>query len=356
MSKLITVAPSPHIHSGQKVSKLMYGVVFAMLPALAVSIYFFGMGAIYVTLLSVVSCLLFEFLIQKYIMKTPPTISDGSAMVTGILLAFNLPSSLPPHIIIIGALVSIGIGKLSFGGLGNNPFNPALVGRVFLLLSFPTRLTKYATANGFKTPVIISQENLDAYTGETPLALIKNMKVGETVPSVMESNGIGYGDFFWGEIGGSLGEIAGFALLLGLIYMLWKKIITWHTPVSIVGSMFALAGILWIFSLEGNAAIMDSLGWNIPYIEYFDKTMQMSVPFHMADPLYHILTGGALLGAFYMATDYVTSPMNGKAQIIYGIGIGIITNRNQGFRRLSRGYFFCNTYHEWIYSFTKPLC
>jgi electron transport complex protein RnfD len=114
MSKLITVAPSPHIHSGQKVSKLMYGVVFAMLPALAVSIYFFGMGAIYVTLLSVVSCLLFEFLIQKYIMKTPPTISDGSAMVTGILLAFNLPSSLPPHIIIIGALVSIGIGKLSF--------------------------------------------------------------------------------------------------------------------------------------------------------------------------------------------------------------------------------------------------
>ena len=326
MSKLITVAPSPHVHSGQSVEKLMYGVVFAMIPALAVSVFFFGVSALYVTLLSVASCVFFEYIIQKYLMKTSPRITDGSALVTGILLAFNLPSGLPPHIIIIGALVSIGIGKLSFGGLGTNPFNPALVGRVFLLLSFPTRMTKYATAQGFKTPVIISQDNLDAATGATPLGLVKEgIKGGESVPNLMETNGIGYGDFFWGDIGGSLGEIAGFALLLGFIYMLWKKVITWHTTTSVLGSIFALAGILWVFSIEGHEAIASTLGWDLPYIQTFDEALGMKVPFHMADPVFHILTGGALLGAIFMATDYVTSPMNAKGQIIYGIGIGLIT-------------------------------
>lgn len=297
MSKQITVSPSPHIHSGQSVKKLMYGVIIAMMPALAVSIYFYGLGAIYVTLLSVASCVLFEYLIQVFILKTPSRITDGSAIVTGILLAFNLPSSLPPFIIIVGALVSIGIGKMTFGGLGNNPFNPALVGRVFLLLSFPTRMTKYATANGFGTPLMIKAEELDAYTGPTPLGLIKEgVKAGDSVSSIMETHGLGYGQLFWGDIGGSLGEIAAAALILGLLYMLITKVITWHIPVSVLGSIAVFTGILWYANPE-----------------------------IYADPMFHLLTGGILLGAIFMATDYVTSPMTHKAQIIYGIGIGVLT-------------------------------
>ncbi len=322
MSKLITVAPSPHIHSGHSVEKLMYGVILAMLPALGVSIYFFGISALYITLVSVISCLLFEYLIQKFIMKKSPTLSDGSALVTGMLLAFNLPSSLPPHIIMIGALVAIGVGKLSFGGLGNNPFNPALVGRVFLLLSFPTRMTKFALAKGFKTPLIISKENLDAATGATPLSIIKEgIKNGESVPDLLANNHISHADFFLGNIGGSIGEIAAIALIIGFIYMLWKKVITWHTTTAVLGSIFVLSGILWLFSFEGHQAI----GWNLPYIQTMGDTAGSKIPFHMADPIFHLLTGGALLGAIFMATDYVTSPMNTRAQIIYGIGIGLLT-------------------------------
>lgn len=326
MNKLITVSPSPHVHSGQSVEKLMYGVIIAMLPALAVSIYFFGMGAIYVTLLSVVSCVLFEYLIQTFLLKIPSRITDGSAIVTGILLAFNLPSSLPPHIIIIGALVSIGIGKMTFGGLGNNPFNPALVGRVFLLLSFPTRMTKYPIAKGFNTQLLISADNLDAATGATPLGLVKEgLKNGESISAIFNQNHITYGDFFMGSIGGSLGEIAAFALIIGLAYMLIRKIITWHIPVSVLGSVFILAGILWVFSLEGHDFLLDKLGLNIPYIQYMDESQGIKLPFHMADPIFHILTGGVLLGAIFMATDYVTSPMTPKGMWIYGIGIGVIT-------------------------------
>jgi electron transport complex protein RnfD len=326
MNKLITVSPSPHVHSGQSVEKLMYGVIIAMLPALAVSIYFFGLGALYVTLLSVVSCLLFEYLIQAYILKVPTRISDGSAIVTGVLLAFNLPSSLPPHIIVLGALVSIGIGKMTFGGLGNNPFNPALVGRVFLLLSFPTRMTKYPIAKGFDTPLLISAKNLDAATGPTPLGLIKEgLKSGESIASIFSQHDITYGDFFMGSIGGSLGEIAAFALILGLVYMLIRKIITWHIPASILGTIFVFGGLLWIFSLEGHTFLLNKFSLHVPYIQYMDDTLGYKIPFHMADPVFHILTGGVLLGAIFMATDYVTSPMTTRGMWIYGIGIGVIT-------------------------------
>lgn len=297
MNKLITVSPSPHVHSGGSVKKLMYGVIIAMLPAMLVSFWFFGLGAIYVTVVSIVSCIVFEYLIQKFILKTPSRISDGSALVTGLLLAFNLPSSLPPFIIIVGALVAIGIGKMTFGGLGNNPFNPALVGRVFLLLSFPTRMTKYPLAAGFKTPILIASDNLDATTGATPLGLIKEgLKSGESIPDLLKENGIDYADFLMGNIGGSLGEIAGAALIIGLLFLLIRKIITWHIPVSIIGTVAIFTGILYLVD-----------------------------PGQYADPLFHILTGGLLLGAIFMATDYVTSPMNPKGQIIYGVGIAVIT-------------------------------
>ncbi|MBN1951620.1 MAG: RnfABCDGE type electron transport complex subunit D [Bacteroidales bacterium] len=331
MNKLITVSPSPHAHSGESVSKLMYGVVIALLPAMLVSFWFFGMGAIYVTLLSVASCVLFEFLIQKYILKKEPRISDGSAIVTGVLLAFNLPSSLPPFIIIVGALVAIGIGKLTFGGLGNNPFNPALVGRVFLLLSFPTRMTKFPKLEGFNTPVILSDSNIsDATTGATPLGIIKEgLGSGETISSLMEKNHLGYADFFMGNTGGSLGEIAAFALILGLIFMLARKIITWHIPVSIIGTVIIFTGILFLAD-----------------------------PNQYADPLFHILTGGLLLGAIFMATDYVTSPMTPVGQIIYGVGIALITVIIRVFGAYPEGISFAilimNAFVPLINRYIKP--
>lgn len=359
MSKLITVSPSPHVHSGHSVEKLMYGVIIAMVPALLVSFWFFGLGAIYVTLLSVASCVLFEYLIQKYILKTDVRVGDGSAMVTGILLAFNLPSSLPPFIIIIGALVAIGVGKMSFGGLGNNPFNPALVGRVFLLLSFPTRMTKYPTAEGLGTKMLIPTKDIDAYSGETPLSLIKQGLQGDnSISSLFGEADINYSDFFMGSIGGSLGEIAGFALLLGLGWMLYKKIITWHIPVSIIGSIFVLTGIMWIFSFDGHQILLDRLGISLPHITYFDKTLEEIVNFRMADPLFHILTGGILIGAIFMATDYVTSPMTPKGQIIYGVGIGVLTVVIRVFGAYPEGVSFAilimNGFTPLINQYVKP--
>jgi electron transport complex protein RnfD len=236
------------------------------------------------------SCLLFEYLIQKFIFRGAATIKDGSAIVTGMLLAFNVPSNLPIPIIVIGSLVSIGIAKMTFGGLGNNPFNPALVGRVFLLISFPVQMTSWPVPSGFKTSYA------DAVTGATPLGVIKEgLKNNETMSNLMDQIP-SHMQMFYGHMGGSMGEVAAVALLLGLIYMLVKKIITWHIPVSVIGSVAIFTAILWLINPEKNA-----------------------------DPLFHILTGGVLLGAIFMATDYVTSPMVPKAMVIYGIGIGVIT-------------------------------
>jgi electron transport complex protein RnfD len=290
MSITLNVSPSPHLFGKDTTRKLMIGVIIALLPSLVTSIYYFGLGAIIVTLTAVVSCLLFEFVIQKYIIRGAVTITDGSAIVTGLLLAFNVPSNLPVIVIIIGSLVSIGIAKMTFGGLGNNPFNPALVGRVFLLISFPVQMTSWPVPTGFATGYA------DAVTGATPLGILKEgLKNGETVSQLMEQIP-SHMQMFYGRMGGSMGEVAAAALLIGLIYMLVSKIITWHIPVSIIGSIAVFTAILWLINPEKNA-----------------------------DPLFHILTGGVLLGAIFMATDYVTSPMVPKAMIIYGIGIGILT-------------------------------
>ncbi len=291
MNKLL-ISPSPHVHSGDSIEKNMYGVLVALLPAFICSVLFFGMGALVVTLTSVLACLVFEYLIQKLLLKQQPTIFDGSALITGVLLAFNVPSNLPVWIIIIGALVAIGIGKMSFGGLGCNIFNPALVGRVFLLISFPVQMTTWPVASGLNTPY------LDAQTGATPLALMKEaLKTGQSVSDVMTSGAIGsYRDLFLGNMGGSLGEIAAIALLIGFVYMLFRKIITWHIPVTIFATVFVFAGILHLCNPE-----------------------------QFADPVFHLLTGGMMLGAIFMATDYVTSPMSNKGMVIYGIGIGVIT-------------------------------
>lgn len=287
MDKFI-VSPAPHVHSDDSVQRNMLNVIIALVPAFIVSVAAFGWGALILTCVSVASCVLFEWLIAKFILKQKPTLTDLSAVLTGILLAFNLPSNLPLWIVVIGALVAIGVGKMSFGGLGQNPFNPALVGRVFLLISFPVQMTTWPRPLGFHSAMPF----VDAQTGATPLAIMKTaIKDGDAslldqLPS--------YWDMAVGYLGGSFGEISAIALLLGGIYLICTKTITWHIPISIMAMVVLFSGILYLF-LPGAAS-----------------------------PLHHLLTGGLMLGAIFMATDYVTSPMTPWGQIIYGLGIGLI--------------------------------
>ncbi|HIX04178.1 MAG TPA: RnfABCDGE type electron transport complex subunit D [Candidatus Odoribacter faecigallinarum] len=324
MDKLL-ISPSPHIHSGDSIEKNMYGVLIALIPAFICSVVFFGMGAIIVTLTSVIACLFFEYVIQKFILKRQPTIWDGSALITGVLLAFNVPSNLPVWIIIIGALVAIGIGKMSFGGLGCNIFNPALVGRVFLLISFPVQMTTWPLAQGFNSSYV------DAATGATPLSLLKEaVKSGQSVNSVLTDDGfVGYGNMLLGNMGGSLGEVAAFALLIGFAYMLVRKIITWHIPVTIFLTVFIFSGIL-----------------------------NVCDPEQFANPLFHLLSGGLMLGAIFMATDYVTSPMSHKGMIIYGAGIGVLTVLIRQFGAYPEGMSFAilimNAFTPLINRYCKP--
>lgn len=313
MEKLI-ISPAPHIHGGDSIESNMRGVIIALVPALLVGLYFFGLGALIVTLTAVVACVLFEYLIQKYLLKTEPSILDGSAALTGLLLAFNLPANLPIWIIIVGSLVAVGIGKMSFGGLGNNPFNPALVGRVFLLISFPVQMTSWPT------PEPLSLQYLDAATGATTLEMLKG-NFGQ-IPQLA--------DLFLGDRKlGSMGEISALALLVGMVYMLYKKIITWHIPVAVLGSAYLLAGALHLANPEAYAS-----------------------------PLIHLLTGGLMLGAIYMATDYVTSPMNPRGMIVYGIGIGVITIVIRTFGAYPEGISFAilimNAFTPIINLYIKP--
>jgi electron transport complex protein RnfD len=290
MNKSLTVSPSPHIFSNETVGKMMTGVLIALLPALLVSVYVFGVGALIVSLTAIVSCVLAEASIQKFVMKVPVRIRDGSAVVTGLLLAFNLPSNIPVWMVVIGSLFAIGIGKMVYGGLGNNPFNPALAGRVFLLISFPVQMTRWPL------PLQSRLQFMDAVTGATPLGVLKEgIKNGQTIPDIMQQLP-DTNQLFMGIMGGSLGEISALALLLGFAWLLYRRIITWHIPVVMVLTIFAFTGILWFID-----------------------------PLHNASPVFHILTGGVLLGAIYMATDLVTSPMTKGGMIIFAAGIGILT-------------------------------
>ncbi len=322
MNQRLHVSPSPHIAGEFSVPKIMFGVVLALLPAFGASVYFFGLGAIIVTAVSIISCVAFEYLIQRYILKTKSRITDGSAILTGLLLAFNVPSNLPILIIVIGALVAIGIGKMSFGGLGQNPFNPALVGRVFLLISFPVQMTSWPIPAG------ITSGYIDAATGATPLALIKEaVKNGESISSV--ANIPSHMQLFYGHMGGSMGEISALALLLGFVILVYRKIITWHIPVILVGTVFIFSGILHLASPE-----------------------------KFADPVFHIFTGGVMLGAIFMATDYVTSPMTTLGMIIFAIGIGIITVIIRNFGAYPEGISFAilimNALVPLLNRWTKP--
>lgn len=325
MNKLV-ISPSPHVHSGDSIEKNMYGVLIALIPALLCAVLFFGMGAIIVTLTSVLACLFFEYVIQKFLLRQTPTIFDGSAIITGVLLAFNVPSNLPVWIVIIGALVAIGVGKLSFGGLGCNIFNPALVGRVFVLISFPVQMNTWPKALGFGTSYV------DAETGATPLALVKEaVKTGQSVSDVLTADTfIGYKSMLLGNMGGSLGEVAALALLVGFAYMLFTKIITWHIPVTIFATVALFSGLLYLCNPE-----------------------------EFVNPLFHLLSGGMMLGAIFMATDYVTSPMAIKGMVIYGIGIGVITVVIRTFGAYPEGMSFAilimNAFTPLINRYCKPL-
>jgi len=320
MNKFV-VSPSPHAYTDESVPKLMYGVIISLLPALAVSVYFFGIGMIIVSAVSVASCILFEYLIQRYMLKVKPTHLDGSALLTGLLLAFCLPSNIPFWMVMIGALAAVGIGKMTFGGLGNNIFNPALVGRVFLFISFPVAMTAWPEAGQW-------MNYTDAVTGATPLGLMKeglaNRTVGEIMPEVPS-----FLNLLLGKTMGSAGEVSALALLLGMFYMMYRKIISWHIPITILATVAIFTGILWLAN-----------------------------PDRFADPLFHLLTGGLMLGAIYMATDYVTSPMTPRGMIIYGVGIGAVTVLIRVFGAYPEGVQFAilifNGFTPLINKYVKP--
>ena len=283
MDKLI-VSPSPHLHTKTSTKSLMRDVVIALIPAVVVSVLFYGWSELLVLGVSVASCVLLEYLITKYLLKTTCTLGDWSAVITGVLLALNLPATTPWWVVFIGAVVAIGIAKMTFGGLGQNLFNPALVGRVFLLISFPTYMTDWAKPQGF-----ISNATVDAFTGATPLGLAKGLG-----PQGVEA--MDYLNMLFLNIGGSAGELSAIALILGFAYLLLRKVIKPYITLSIIGTVAVFSGIFWVIN-----------------------------PAEYTDPLFNILSGGLLLGAIFMATDYVTSPMSMWGGVVFGVGIGVIT-------------------------------
>lgn len=282
MANKFFVSPAPHVHGDMSTTRLMGDVVIALLPALMVSVRVFGWNVLAITAVSIACCVLFEFLVQKYLVKGPTTVGNLSAVVTGLLLAMNLPANIPLWIVVIGAVVAICVAKMPFGGLGKNIFNPALAARVFLLIAYPVQMTSFPkpTLEGFA----------DAYSGATPLGAAK--------AGLVDFASFDIAGMFTGAMGGSFGEISALALLLGLVYLLMRRVISWHIPVAVIGTIIAFSAIYG--ATEGGALV-----WQMP--------------------LFHILSGGALLGAIFMATDYVTSPMTTKGMVIYGIGIGVIT-------------------------------
>ena len=281
MKNTMLVSPSPHIHANVSTRSLMLDVIIALTPAIVVSVLFYGWSELLILAVSVASCVLLEWAITKYMLKAPSTIGDMSAVVTGLLLAMNLPSTTPWWVVFIGALVSIGVAKMTFGGIGQNPFNPAITGRVFLLISFPTYMTDWTVPQGFI-------HSSDAVSGATLL--------GKYAEGGVEAvAGTDYLNTLFLNIGGSAGEISTLALLVGFAYLLVRKVIKPWITLSIFATIAVFSGIFWMID-----------------------------PSIYTDPLFNLLTGGVVLGACFMATDYVTSPMSNLGGVIYGIGIGLL--------------------------------
>ena len=296
------VSPNPHIHSKDSTKSLMRDVVIALVPAIICSVVFYGWQELLVLGVSVASCVLLEWAITKYMLKQPSTVGDLSAVITGILLALNVPYTSPWWVVFIGAVVAIGVAKMTFGGIGQNIWNPALVGRVFLLVSFPTYMTSWSKPQGLF--------GVDAISGPTPLGTIQEgLMQGSTVQELTAS--FNYKDLLFANLGGSAGEVCALALLVGFVYLCCRRVIKpWIT-----------------LSIFATVALTSLIFWGID-------------PSRFTDPLFNLLTGGLILGACFMATDYVTSPMSLWGGVVFGVGIGFLTMMIRYFGSYPEGVSF----------------
>ncbi len=302
MEKFFFVSSSPHIYDQESIPKIMYSVSLALLPAAFGAVYFFGLRALYIIIIGIVSAIATEGILCK-LMKKPLTISDGSALLTGLLLAYNVSAQVPLWMPAVGSFFAIAVGKFVFGGLGYNPMNPALLGRAFLLASWPTHMRNFSAIphNG-------KISGIDVITSPTPLEILKTAKeilqnqsqysiekVNVYKQAILElSDSIG--NLFWGNVGGCLGETSAFLLLIGAVFLMYKRYIGWKIPFSYIGTVALLS---WAFG--GKDGLFSGF------------------------VLFHIFAGGLILGAFFMATDMVTSPVTFRGRIFFGIGCGIIT-------------------------------
>ncbi len=292
---MLKVSTAPHMFTPQDTKSIMRDVVLALLPAACVGVFNFGLNALIVIISSVASCVMWEYLTVRYLFKKNSTINDFSAIITGLLLAFNLPATIPVWMILVGSFMAIVVGKMAFGGLGKNIFNPALVGRVFLFISFPVQMTMWMKPN-WKDFL-----NTEIQTGATTLGILKHIDASSSATSLTYGNSDlsnipDYWHMFIGYTGGCIGEVSALALLLGGIYLLHKRVITWHIPFYYLSSVFLITSVMWLITHD---------------IKY--------------DPLTHLLSGGLMLGAIFMATDYATTPMTQKGKIIFALGCGILT-------------------------------
>lgn len=292
---MLKISTAPHLTTCRTTPALMRDVVIALLPAGLAAVLFFGLSALLVILTAVAGCVAFEYLAGRYWFKTANTTRDFSAVITGLLLAYNLPSSMPVLMILTGCFMAIVVAKLCYGGLGKNIFNPALVGRVFLFISFPVQMTLWPK------PEFLNFFNTDAQTGATTLGILKHLDASTSATALTQGHHNlhelpNYWQMFIGDIGGSLGEVSALALLLGLFYLLYRRVITWHIPFYYIATVFLITGIMWLVTGD---------------IRY--------------EPVTHLLSGGLLLGAIFMATDYTTSPMTRNGQILFAVCCGILT-------------------------------
>lgn len=295
----LLIALPPHEKSEVSVEKIMWSVVLALIPTTLAGIYFYGVRALLVTAVAVGASVLVEHLVVRYVFRRPTTsVADGSAVVTGMLLAYNVPASIPFWEIVVGAIVAIGVAKMAFGGIGNNPFNPALVGRAFMLISFPVDMTTWPVPGAARFSL-----SLDAVTAATPLGLVK--EAGQGGLAAVAGDLPSYLDLFLGNIGGCIGEASALAVIIGGLYLIYRGYIAWPVPLAYLGTLAITTGIAWLID-----------------------------PSTYIDPLYHILAGGAMLGAWFMVTDMTTSPMSVKGRILFAAIAGVLA----GLIRLFGGF------------------
>ena len=294
---LVLVSSSPHMHCGLTISKSMREVILALVPAVLASVYYFRVDAVRVIVCCVLSAIIFEKLANKVMGVKKDTVKDGSAALTGLLLALCLPASLPSYMAVLGGMFAVVIGKAIFGGLGKNIFNPAHIGRAILLASFPQQMTTWVIPATKAAAVTAATAGADATTAATPLAVMRMTEKVWQAGGAAASQLPPLSDLFMGNVGGSLGETCVPALVLGGLYLIWKKLIDWRIPVFYLATVAVLTGIY--------GAVMG-----------YPSTF----------PLYHLFAGGLMIGAFFMATDWVTSPITKKGKIIYAIGLGVLTS------------------------------